>query len=63
MKNFKMNIDPDMLMNAMMLKEDGLEPVVTVLNKYGIYGTKVMTFLMELFVACEQIGGGKNAEG
>lgn len=61
MMNF--NFDPDMMMNAMMLNEKSMAPIITVLNNYGIFGTKAMTFLMELGVACSQLGGGQNAEG
>ncbi len=51
------NINPEVFLNAMMLGEQSMAPVVRVLNKYGIYGSKVMTFLLELGAACGQMGG------
>lgn len=41
-------------LNAEMKKEEALKPIVEVLNKYGIYGSKVFDFLGDFATACQR---------
>ena len=56
-----MNIDltgfVDAHINNELLKHKDIAPLVNLLNKYGIKGTKAMEFLMELNVVGNAMGG------
>ena len=40
-------------LNAEMKKEKALKPIIEVLNKYGIYGSKVFEFLGDFMTTCQ----------
>lgn len=50
-----------MLNNSLKENED-LKPIIKLLNKYGIYGEKAVSFLLEFNAILEQQSGGNNNE-
>lgn len=48
--------------NKELKENEQLSPIIELLNKYGIYGERCITFLMELSALLESLKGKDNEE-
>lgn len=52
------NVNPEMVMNALLLENKESAPIVKVLNKYGVYGNKAFNLILELAVVTGNMPAG-----
>lgn len=50
------------IVNKGLEENEQLSPIIELLNKYGIYGERCITFLMELSALLESLKGKDNEE-
>lgn len=50
------------IVNKGLKENEQLSPIIELLNKYGIYGERCITFLMELSALLESLKGKDNEE-
>lgn len=50
------------MINNQLKKQEDLTSIIELLNKYGIYGEKCVSFLMELSALLESLKGKDNEE-
>lgn len=50
------------IINKGLKENEQLSPIIELLNKYGIYGERCITFLMELSALLESLKGKDNEE-